>query len=125
MYPQHKIPLETAIKTSVPGHRPIVQALYDAARNVFEGIQTEMPDNFWAQCSWSKATKNLGDGNARETSLTLTDMNTGLFVRFNGITGQGAKRSTIVEGPLLIFGKLYLAETKNPQLQNTAVKLWR
>ena len=52
----------------------------------------------------------------------VTDNDLGLFVQLSGVVGDDGK---IKEGPYLVFGKKYLEESKNAQLSNTAVRLWR
>lgn len=117
--PRHKIPLDTAVANSTPGRRALAQNLYDYALKEFLSQPQQEPENFWIHRE-SRPTK---EKNVEAVTVTVTDMETGLFVQMVGTvfkTPPSAK-----EGPYLTYGKKYLAETKNPQLHNTAVKIWR
>jgi hypothetical protein len=117
--PRHKIPLDTAIANSTPGRRALAQNLYDCAMREFTGQQQKEPENFWIHRE-SRATTVK---NTEALTITVTDMDTGLFVQMAGIAFKVP--ASVKEGPYLTYGKKYLAETKNPQLHNTAVKIWR
>lgn len=104
---RHRIPLETAVSNSAPGHRVLAQNLYLCALREYTGQHQEEPENFWIYRVEGKSA----------VTVMVTDMDTGYFVQMQG--------SLKGEGPFLTFGKKLLAETKNDQLQNTAVKIWR
>ena len=105
--PRHRIPLETAVSNSAPGHRVLAQNLYLCALRDYTGQQQQEPETFWIHREQGK----------RALTVTVTDMDTGYFVQLQGIPNS--------DGPFLTFGKKFLAETKNKQLQNTAAKIWR
>ena len=117
--PRHQIPLDTAVANSTPGRRALTQQLYACAMREFLGQRQKEPDTFWIH----RETRPASAKNTEGLTVTVTDMDTGLFIQLVGVvfkTPVAAK-----EGPFLTFGKKYLAETKNPQLHNTAVKIWR
>ena len=117
--PRHKIPLDTAVANSTPGRRVLAQHLYDCAMREFLGQQQQEPENFWIH----RESRTTSVKNTEALNVTVTDMDTGLFVQMVGVVFKTP--SSIKDGPFLTYGKKYLAETKSPQLHNTAVKIWR
>lgn len=117
--PRHQIPLDTAISNSTPGRRALVQSLYDCATKEFFGQEQREPANFWIHRE-SRPTKEKG---TEAVTVTVTDTDTGLFIQLGGTVFKTT--SSAKEGPFLTYGKKYLAEIKNPQLHNTAAKIWR
>lgn len=118
---QHQQPLTTAITSSTPGLGAKAETVYRKAYDLFhnrdigdgpfQGRRLTIP-------GISKAFKNQ-----HHVLATVTDMETGLFVQMEGILDTTVE--TAVTGPFMSYGKKFLEETKNPQLHNTAVKLWR
>jgi hypothetical protein len=119
--PRHKIPLDTAVSNSTPGRRALVQNLYDCAMKEFFGQQQNEPENFWI----FRETGPTREKGTAAVTVTVTDMESGLFIQLVGTVFKAGTPTTAKEGPFLTYGKKYLAETKNPQLHNTAVKIWR
>lgn len=116
--PRHKIPLDTAVANSAPGRKAMVEQLYQCAMSEFTGNPIKEPENFWVHREARPAVKNV-----ETLVVTVTEMETGLFVQLTGTVFKSP--AAVKEGPYLTYGKKYLAETKNPQLHNTAVKIWR
>jgi hypothetical protein len=85
-----------------------------------KGQQQAEPENFWIH----RENRPASIKNAEAVSITVTDLQTGLYVKFNSVISKSAP-NTILEGPYLTYGKQFLVETKSPQLHNTAVKIWR
>ena len=117
--PRHKIPLDTAVANSAPGRKATVEQLYRCAMLEFLGTPGKEPETFWVH----REDKPSSVKNTQGLTVTVTEMDSGLFV---SLTGTVLKNPYAVKaGPYLTYGKKYLAETKNPQLHNTAVKIWR
>ncbi len=117
--PRHKIPLETAVANSTPTRRALAEQLYHCALREFQGQSQKEPETFWIH----KEARSVSDKNTEAVTVTVTDMDTGLFVQMTGALSKSPV--AIKYGPFLTYGKKYLSETKNQQLHNTAVKIWR
>lgn len=117
---RHQIPLETAVKHSNPGRKALVEHLYQVAMGELKSQPIKEPETFWIHIEHKESPIKT----AKALIVTVTDMDTGLFIRLTGLV-EKARPSNVVDGPYLTFGKTYLSETKNPQLQNTAAKIWR
>jgi hypothetical protein len=120
---RHNIPLTTAISASTPGKGALVTTLYHETENVFYRRQ-ESNGNVIRTRTLLKPEES--DPPTLERVLaTVTDQESGLFVQLSGVLDTAKTPFKVIEGPFLAYGKKFLAEIKNPQLQNTATKLWR
>lgn len=111
---KHEIPLTTAITKCAPGRGAIVQALYRECLSLFNNVPTKT-------AGVTKQRSVVDRPPAQLVTATVTDDEGGLFVQLTGVLNAEKK---VQEGPFLTFGKKYLEESKNPQLSNTAVRLW-
>lgn len=121
--PQHNIPLTTAIAASTPSKGSLVTSLYHELERLY--FQKE---DGKGNVIRTRIVLKPEDGDApglERVIATVTDQELGLFIQFNGTLDTTKQPPKPVEGPYLTYGKKFLTEFKNPQLQNTATKLWR
>ena len=113
--PRHDIPLTTAISASAQGRGSVVQSLYRECMSLYknEGTKTS---------TVTKQRSVLPAKNGQHITAVVTDNDSGLFVQLTGLVSAEGEHK---DGPYLTFGKKFLEESKNPQLSNTAVRLWR
>lgn len=111
MLPQHEIPMTTAITASAPGKGGLLQGLYRLCMDLFNNVEE-------SRTSTVTKVRTVHEG---VVTAVVTDNATGLFLQLTGADAVGKPK----EGPYLTFGKKFLEESKNAQLSNTAVKLWR
>lgn len=121
--PQHNIPLTTAIAASTPGKGSLVTSLYHEAEALFFARQ-ESNANVIRTRTILKP-EETDAATAERVIATVTDQESGFFVQLSGVLDMSKTPPRPVEGPYLTYGKKFLTEIKNPQLQNTATKLWR
>lgn len=113
--PKHEIPLTTAISASCPGRGSVAQALYNECLNVFKNTESRT-----STVTKQRSVFNVQGGT--HVTAIVTDNDLGLFVQLSGVVNESG---VVTEGPFLVFGKKFLEESKNAQLSNTAVRLWR
>lgn len=118
---RHAIPLQTAINASVPGRKNLILSLYTEAEKLFRN-QESNTKTFHRDRVTEKA-QTRGGAEVVAVSATVTDHESGYYVQLNG--SMTPDQSKTVEGPFLTFGKIFVQEVRNPQLQNTATKIWR
>lgn len=111
---KHEIPFTTAITKCAPGRGAVAESLYRECMSLFLNVPTKTG-------SVTKQRSVVERPPSQTVTATVTDDTSGLFVQLTGILNADKK---VQEGPFLTFGKKYLEESKNPQLSNTAVRLW-
>lgn len=121
MTEQHRIPLTTAVNASTPGKMVIAQALYQEAEDLF----FNRPGKGGNVIKTRITAKPDGPikPNQAHVIARVTDFESGFFVELSGVLDS--KSGAALTGPFLTYGKLYLSESKNPQLSNTQTKIWR
>lgn len=121
MKQEHSIPLTTAISTSTPGKGALAEALYNEAEALFFDKLTNRGSNVLKSRLTSKP-----NGPAKPSRVfvvaRVVDFDTGFFIELSGTLDS---RGTALTGPYLAYGKLYVSESKSPQLSNTQTKIWR
>lgn len=109
----HLIPLTTAVQASTPGKGALAEGIYRECLNLFLNAPSQTPS--------SVLTKQRETTPAGAVTAIVTDNTTGLFVQLSGVVADGK----VVQGPYLTYGKKFLEESKNAQLSNNAIRLWR
>lgn len=108
---RHQQPLTIAVTASTPGQGAKAEHLYRLALDLFHDRELGTQDVLVNRICYAATDGTL------LVLATVTDLATGLFVQFTGAPGAAL--------PFVTYGKKFLQETKNPQLNNTALKLWR
>lgn len=120
---RHSIPLETAVTASTPGRRALVQSLYAEAEAVFFDRYSKGGTVLRSRQVLSKLKKDKME--LHTIVAEVVDLESGLFIRLNGSLDVAKSPAEAMSGPFLVFGKQFVSEMQNPQLQNTATKIWR
>ncbi len=121
MNEQHSIPLTTAISASTPGKRALAESLYSEAEALFFN-RPSRGGNIVKNRLTTKA-ESEGKPSQIYVQARVIDFESGFFVELSGVLDN--KAGTAVTGPFMSYGRLFVSETKNPQLSNTQTKIWR
>ena len=117
---RHSIPLTTAVQASTPQKGALAEALYHEA----EALLFNRPIKSSNVSKYRLvAVQKLENKEHRPVQARVVDNETGFFVELSAIIDE--ETGAAVTGPYLVYGKMYVIESKNPQLSNTQTKIWR
>ncbi len=110
----------TAVKASTPGNGPLAEALYAEA----ESLLLNKPCKSGNVTKYRTVVKPLRDAESETIIARAVDNETGFFIELSAVFDKTDKTKAVT-GPFMNYGKLYVSESKNPQLSNSQAKIWR
>jgi len=117
---KHAMPLQTVTSKHLPTSKGLVETLYLEAERLFHEQSSTATKVLRTRTTQPIMRKDLEKGHIA-IAATVTDEETGLYIQLTGLTDA---KKNLVEGPFLTFGRVYVIETKNPQLSNTALRIF-
>lgn len=117
---RHSIPLETVVSKSLPGQKTGVFTLYAEAERLFRDDESSARGLTRARVSENVKREEFKKPCKTVTAM-VTENESGFYIQLAGVLDPEGK---VIEGPFLTMGRLYIQETKNPQLSNTAMKIF-